>query len=570
MDTKFAGNAYRYFFIWGICASLATTVCTIVDALLVGNLVGNNGLAVTNLATPVFLLYALIGITLGIGANGSIGKMLGASDIGGANRIFRSQLTAGLVVGIVLLLPLLFKEAYMSFLGVTAELYPLAERYLTVVMWSAPIFVVYHILAISVRTDSNPRLSAIASAVVILTNLTLDILFMQVLGFGIGGASASLCIAESLGLLVLLTHFFRKQSLLKLRLAIPKLSEVRQFVANGFGIGSANIFLAVVMLVFNTLLLRCGGENGALYVAMYGVIYIASTIPLAVFDGASNALSVVAAFFLGESDTHSTFSILRRALTRVVLFSLLLAACCWAFARPLAQFFGIHNGLPTAVQALRMFSLSIPLTGVNMVATAYWQVIGRAKLASMFSAMRNCIVLLCAGLILIPDGCILGLSKVYVCTELLCGLLALGISLLNSSKKYVMETYGAKGRCFEGSYTMQTESMAQIAQDLESICDQWEVGMKQAFFINLICEEVLLNIIKFGISHNHKNYYISIKLMEKDGDYVLRIRDNVSIYNPFESAGDEIDNGILKLIQTKTKYCDYQRKMIFNYLYMII
>ena len=46
MDTKFASAAYRHFLIWGICASLAVTVCTIVDATLVGNLVGPNGLTV--------------------------------------------------------------------------------------------------------------------------------------------------------------------------------------------------------------------------------------------------------------------------------------------------------------------------------------------------------------------------------------------------------------------------------------------------------------------------------------------------------------------------------------------
>ena len=115
--------------------------------------------------------------------------------------------------------------------------------------------------------------------------------------------------------------------------------------------------------------------------------------------------------------------------------------------------------------------------------------------------------------------------------------------------------------------------MAQISGDLEAICDEWEIGMKQAFVINFICEELLLNVIKFGLDDTHKTkkaYYISIKLMEKDGDYVLRIRDNVSLYNPFESDGDEIDAGVLKLIQKKTKYCDYQRKMIFNYFYMII
>jgi len=115
--------------------------------------------------------------------------------------------------------------------------------------------------------------------------------------------------------------------------------------------------------------------------------------------------------------------------------------------------------------------------------------------------------------------------------------------------------------------------MTHISGDLEALCEEWEIGMKQSFFINFVCEELLLNVIKFGLddrNKKNKNYYVSIKLMEKDGDYVLRIRDNVSSYNPFESDGDEIDSGVLTLIQKKTKYCDYQRKMIFNYLYMVI
>ena len=570
MDTKFASNAYRYFFLWGICASLATTVCTIVDALLVGNLVGSNGLAVANLSTPVFLLYAMLGITVGVGANVRLGKLLGAADVEGANRIFHHQLSVGLALGGILLLPLLFKKGYFTFLGVTPELHPLAEQYLTVVMWSAPVFVMYHILAVSVRTDSNPRLAAIASAVVILTNVSLDILFMEVFRWGIIGASASLCIAQLLGTLVLLTHFCRRRALLKLKLALPGVKEVWLFFANGFGVGSANIFLALVMLVFNSLLLRSGGNSGALLVAIYGVIYTVSTIPQALFDGASNALSTVSAFFLGESDPRSTLSVLKKALITAALFGCALALSCAALAKPLAGFFGIREQLPLAVQAIRLFALSIPLTGLNMVATAYWQAIGRAKLASLFSLARNCAALLCVGGFWIPGNGILGLSASYICAEGLCLVFALGVALLGSSRTYINEVYGPKGRCFEGNYPIQTESMQTISQDLEQICDQWGMGMKQALFINLICEELLLNIIKFGIDQKRKNYYVSIKLMESGSDYVLRIRDNVSLYNPFESAGDDIDSGILLLIRNKTKYCDYQRKMVFNYLYMII
>ena len=191
MNTDFAGSAYRHFLAWGVLASLALTVCTIVDATLVGNLVGPRGLSVANISTPVFLLYALLGITIAVGANVHIARQLGASDTEGANRTFHSALGLGVTAGVLALSPLLFRDLYFSFLGVTEELYPLAEQYLTVVMWSAPVFVLYHILSFSVRSDSDPRLSAIASGVVITTNIVLDILFMKVLGWGIAGASAS-------------------------------------------------------------------------------------------------------------------------------------------------------------------------------------------------------------------------------------------------------------------------------------------------------------------------------------------------------------------------------------------
>ena len=55
MNTDFAKSAYRHFVFWGVATSLVLTVCTIVDALLVGNLVGSDGLAASNLSTPVFL-----------------------------------------------------------------------------------------------------------------------------------------------------------------------------------------------------------------------------------------------------------------------------------------------------------------------------------------------------------------------------------------------------------------------------------------------------------------------------------------------------------------------------------
>lgn len=573
MDLRFQYSAYRYFLIWGILSSLVLTVCTIVDATLIGNLVGDTGLAVSNIATPVYLIYALFGITIGVGSNVLISRFLGAEDKEGANKVFHSALTFGLIVSFISLCPLFFEKAYFSFLGVTDELYPLAKEYLGVVMWSAPIFIMYHILSASVRTDSNPRLVAIASAVVIITNITLDIVFMKFMAMGIKGASLSLCIGEFLGLIVLLTHFVKKDKLLSLKCGALDFQQVKDTVSNGFGLGSAQIFSAVVMLSFNTRLLRYGGVNGTFYVAVYGIIYTLSTIPAGLCDGNSASLQTVISFLSGESDTNGIYAVLKKALFTIFILSLVVALCFVFFSSALFSFFGIKQSSETSVSniALRIFALSLVFTGINTSITAFWQSIGRRYLASAMSLVRNCLLLLISGLILIPSKNILGVAASYVITEVVGVLIVVAIALISPSREYVKKKFGVEGSVFEKTYPIEKESMEDISRDLEKISEEWELDVKKSFMINFISEELLLNIIKFALENKgKKEYYISIKLINKDDDLVLRIRDNVSQYNPFEAQGDEIDSGVLKLIKKKTKYSEYQRKMVFNYFYTII
>ena len=112
---QFAKSAYWYFLFWGICSALGTTLSTLIDAILVGNIVGSDGLAVTSIATPVFLVYALLGMTLGVGANVYIGRSLGASDVENANLTFHRVLLVGLAVGLVCLAIVLpFRERMLD------------------------------------------------------------------------------------------------------------------------------------------------------------------------------------------------------------------------------------------------------------------------------------------------------------------------------------------------------------------------------------------------------------------------------------------------------------------------
>lgn len=575
MEEKFAKGAYWNFLFWGVCSSLGITVSTIVDAVLVGNFIGSDGLAVANLATPVFLTYALFGLTIGTGANVLIGRSLGADQVEAANRSFHAQLCAGLAVGLVCaVLCVVGRDGLFRFLGATEELLPLVRDYLTAAFFSAPVFVLYHIFSISVRTDGAPRLAAAAAAVVIVTNLALDLLFMGAFSWGIVGASLSLCIAEVLGLAVLLLHFLDRHALLRLRLALPRRDELRSFLSNGFGIGSVQIFQAAVMLVFNTLLLA--GPDGVAHVAVFGVLYTMSTIPLAVFDGAGSALTTVVSIFTGERDTDSIHTVLGLGMRIVLLAGALLAAAFLLLAEPIVSLFGLGGGavFPTAVGAFRLYAASLLFMGVNALAVSFWQTVGRTRLAGAASILRSFALPLLLGVFLIPRLHINGLSLTYVLGEVLCLAGVLLVYRLRGSRAYLAEKYPPGDRVFERYYLIRTESISQLSDDLAQVCDDWDIGPSQAFFINLISEELILNIIKFGLKDPGQTRYIAIRLLERQGEYILRIRDNVNTYNPFEpgetSGGDAIDTAIIDMIRTKSKHCDYQRKLIFNYLYLVL
>lgn len=573
METKYAKSAYRNFLFWSICSSLGVTVSTLIDATLVGNFIGSNGLAVANIATPVFLIYSLLGITLGGGAGVLIGKELGAADEKKANRFFTSALSIGMLAGLFLaLIAVIFKREFCTFLGATPELLEQALQYLTIVFFSAPIFVLYNILSIAVRTDGEPKLAALASVGVIITNLGLDLLFMKVLNWGIVGASASLCIAEAVGGCVLITHFWKKQALLKLRLTVPKVEEIKSFIENGFGVGSAFIFQAVVMLVFNILLLKSNSPTAVYSVAVFGVMYTMSTIPYAMFDGAGAAASTVISILGGEKDQKGMLTVFYEGMRIVVIAGVILTLLFVVNTKEILNFFGIASdaSFDMAVSAFRIYTMSIAFAGINTLTTAFWQTIGRIRLASVVSVMRNCIFMLVFGICLIPVKGIEGLSMVYVFSEGMCVVILFFVLVFQSSKKYVQKNYYFNNQIFEKFYPIEEGSMEVLSAELEQICEEWDIGYKQSFFINLITEELILNIIKFALNSTNKKCYVSVKLMNNDGDYILRIRDNVQTYNPFDLRGDEVDRAAMKLITEKAKYYNYQRKLVFNYLYIVI
>lgn len=572
MKNNFATNAYKVFLLWGILSTMGTAISTFVDATLIGNYIGSDGLAVTNIATPVFLLFSMFGITLAVGANVLIGKALGQSNVEKANRLFNNGILAGLALSLLCTLAgVLFSDQILYFLGATDEIIGLARAYTDVVFWCAGLFIFYHVLSYSVRSDGDPKIAAAAAAVLIVLNIVLDFLLLGVFHMGIASASVALCIATFCADLVLLTHFFKKHSLLRFHRCKPQLSLMANYVKNGFGTGSAFLFQAIIIGVFNKLLMSSGAQ-GTFNVAFYSILYTMSTFAYAIFDGAATTLTPVVSIFSGEKDAPSILKVFRLALKVAIVSSIVVCLLYVSFSSQIVRFFGITDPdqLETAAFALRLFSVSFLFSSVNSIATSYWQSISKARLAGVMSVLRNFVLMLLFGMLLIPRFHTLGVSIAYICCEALCTLFVIGVMLFGNIERKLVQEYALVNRVFEREYIISHDSISQISADLERISDEWEIDMRHAFFINLMVEELILNIIKFALDDKAHSHYVAIKLLDNQGEYIMRIRDDVSDYNPFDSKGDVVDNAVIRMIKEKSKYYNYQRKLIFNYLFLVL
>lgn len=570
MKRDFAANAFKTFFLWGVLSALGSACATFTDAALIGNIIGENGLAAANIATPVFMIFAFFGVTMGVGANVDAGNALGRSDKAKANNIFGQLLSAGLVVsGILFAVGLLFRGGILRLFGANSQTQLFANEYAFWVFIFTGAFIFYHILSFSVRIDGDPKCAAVSAGVLITLNIVLDLVFMCVLGSGIVGASLSLCIATLCAVAVLLTHFKKRSNSLKLLIRKPKMPTLLSFFKNGFAVGSEFLFSAIVMSAFNKLL--SFGAAGAFNVAVFSVIYTASTFSKVPSDSTSAALNSVVSILSGEKDKSGIISVLKSAVKSVFTVGGIVTALYILLSQGVVRFFGISESqIKTAALSFAVYSLCIVLNGVNTTIISFWQSIGRAKAAATLSVARSFALILILGAVLIPLFGTLGLSIAFLSCEALCFAAAVLVGKLKSSKAIIEKQCSSVERVFENTYAIDRDCIETIENDLHSLSESWQIEPKRSFFIELITEELIANIIKFAVKDQIGKYHISVRLMEDKDDFILRIRDDVADYNPFESDGDDIDNAVLSMIKKKTKRCDYQRKMIFNYLYLVI
>lgn len=255
---------------------------TVVDTMVVGKALGVDALAA--LGATDWLYWLVLGMIQGVTQGFSIlmAREFGAGRYENLRRVVGASVTLSAVcAALFLLLSELAAKPALMLLQTPAEVINASLLYLRIMCFGVPIVMAYNLLACILRSLGDSRTPLNAMIVAAVTNIVLDLLFVLVFHWGIGGAAAATLIAQ---LFSGIFCFLRLRNIdfltLKREHFCPRDGLALRLLSLGSPMALQNIMIAVGGMIIQSVVNRYSVAFIAGFTAtnkLYGILEIAAT-----------------------------------------------------------------------------------------------------------------------------------------------------------------------------------------------------------------------------------------------------------------------------------------------------
>ncbi|WP_138754096.1 MATE family efflux transporter [Paenibacillus sinopodophylli] len=394
LDYQSVGRSFLKYLIPSMLGMLLVALNITIDGIMVGNKLGSTALAGIGIASPVYTLFVAMSLWVGLGGATLYSQNMGAKNAQQARTAFSYSLSiifiATLAIGIT---AFIFRETLVYALGANADTYPYASTYLNVMLLFGFVFTIENALSVFVRNDGNPNLSMMAQMTFAASNVIINFIVLYVLDLGVAGVAFGTIIAASLGLLVLLSHFFKKSNHLKFIRFKWNKKLVVAIIVIGFPSFLSEVGLSVFTISHNRTLESIVGTDGVSAFALLN--YVHSTV-LLTFLGMGSAIQPLISYYHGGRQEERKRRTLRIAIMTALGAGALLLIIMQLAAMPIIGLFGnfsesvIHH----AENGMRIFVMAYLFMGINFVMMTYFQSVGNVRMAVWITAAREMILML--------------------------------------------------------------------------------------------------------------------------------------------------------------------------------
>ncbi len=392
------------------------SIYTMVGGIFVSRFAGTHSLSALNMVYPVTNVALAMGLMLGTGGSAICARKLGMGKQKEAKQDFTAIVLFGLCLGVLLFFSgLFFRPQLVRMLGVNETLFELALAYIFPVLLLAPALIMQATFQIFLIAAGKPGSAFVLILIGGVVTVSLNILFIIVLDWGVAGAGW----ASGLGNLAsslygVFCFFFSKNAQLTFTKPIFRLRVLLQCCANGSSEMVTNLALAVTGYLYNVTMLRLAGEDG---VAAITIILYAQFMLSALYLGYSSGVAPLISYNYGCQNHVKLRRLFRFSFVFTATFGLLSFLFALVFAPLLTGVFSPSGSAVNtlATGGLRIFALSFLVAGMNIFSSSMFTAFSNGLVSASISFLRT-FVFISALLLILPN--VLGVLGVWLAVPL--------------------------------------------------------------------------------------------------------------------------------------------------------
>ena len=378
-----------------------------VDRFYIGQGCGEAAMAGLTLTFPVMMLMGAFGVFVGAGHAAVLSIKLGENDFIACEKLV-GELIAIKLLFFFLLPPLIFFNAdtVLNWCGgakVSPEAFAAARSYLKIVVFSHVFSHLAFGLSALTRAEGGAVKSMMSLVVGFGTNLILDPVFIFGLGMGIEGAAWATNIAMCASFLWAIRYYLKGQTVVILRWW--RIGFYREFLCRTSAIGFApflqNLLGALINVSLAAAFAKWSADEAAAttQIASLGVFQSVLILTIMPVMGAQQGLQPIFGYNWGARNFRRVRDTL--FLGFWVTTVLCVAACAVQVVPPfptwLSSWFVASDNpalLRIAAHDLAVSNCMIWCISINVVATTYFQSIGKPMTAVVLSTLRQGVILI--------------------------------------------------------------------------------------------------------------------------------------------------------------------------------
>lgn len=372
-----------------IISMLVTAIYNIADTFFVSQL-GKSASGAVGVVFSLMAIVQAIGFTFGMGSGSLISSKLGEKKDEEAQKIGSSAFYGALLLGVIFsIICFCFFDSILKMLGATDTVLPYARSYASYIIAGFPVMIASFVMNNILRAEGKSKLSMIGLTAGGILNIILDPIFITIFNLGISGAAIATLISQTVSMLILLSMFVFRKSIIKL--SVKEISKDISVYLDVIKVGLPSLCRQGLASIASILLNRQAGAYGS--DAALSAMSIVSKVFMVIFSislGIGQGYQPVCGYnyFAKKYDRVKEAMVFTFICGTVTMTTMCIIFSIFA-KQTIGFFINDEEVISIGAQALRFQCFSLPFLSLNVICNMTYQSIRHKYKATLLSSCRQ-------------------------------------------------------------------------------------------------------------------------------------------------------------------------------------